>query len=39
MMIIAIAAAENRKMVICDVTGAFLEALTPEYYEVITLCV
>ena len=26
---------ENHKMVTCDVTGAFLEALMPEDYEVL----
>lgn len=35
MMVIAIAAAKNRKIVTCDVTGAFLEADMPEGCEVI----
>ena len=34
MMVIAIAAAEDRKLVTCDVTGAFLEAMMPDDCEV-----
>ena len=35
MMVIAIAAAEDRKIATCDVTGAFLEAEMPEDEEVL----